>query len=88
MATVDPLGNAEGHAMTHGLTRFKPPPSPDAPFFPRSAVFDTRPTLVHENFPGHQTQLALSQARKAKCTFCSRRFLVQTKTPIICQDRL
>ena len=65
MSIVDPLGDQAipngGAPMAFGLTRFSPPPSPKAGFFPRSAVYDIRPQISHEAFPGHQTQLAMSQ---------------------------
>jgi uncharacterized protein (DUF885 family) len=47
--------------LSFGLTRFTPPPSDDMGFFPRSCVYDPRPQICHEGFPGHHLQLAISQ---------------------------
>lgn len=61
---LDPPGSAaevDTSECAAGLTRFTPPPSIDMGFFPRSCIYDPRPQICHEGFPGHQTQLRISQ---------------------------
>ena len=45
-------GSGRDAPIATGLTRFTPPPSDSMGFFPRSCVYDPRPQICHEGFPG------------------------------------
>lgn len=46
--------------LQENAVRYIPDPSPDLPFFYRSAAADTRPLTIHEGVPGHYFQLVRS----------------------------
>jgi hypothetical protein len=60
MGVTDDLTSAS--RLDQDAYSYIPAPSPDLPFFQRSAAMDPRPLIAHEGIPGHYFQLALSWA--------------------------
>jgi len=60
LGVTDDLTSAS--RLDEDAVRYIPEPSPDLPFFFRTAAQDPRPLMVHEGIPGHYFQLARSWA--------------------------